>query len=441
MKRLIISLACITTLLTSLFLFKEILKNQSKKRILIVSPFSLDEYHGDNLSGSHNFQLVDHNFKPNKDLNYHIDECIKQVKENHAIGIYSSRDYLGNLVSCLVANKLGLPGPSPQAILTCHHKYYSRLAQQQYVPEACPPFQLIDPKNINREDIKLSFPLFVKPVKSYFSMYAQKVDSFKELQQLAPKLMPSNEFLEPINQALKQYSNYPLSANYLIAEELLSEKQVTIEGYIYKEQPYILGVTDSIMYPGTMSFERFQYPSSLPQAVQDRMADIAVRLMKGINFDNAFFNIEYFYNHKDNSIKIIEVNPRSVAQFADLYERVDGTNSYQLLINLAAGKEPQPTRGKGEFNYSASCALRVFEDQFITKTPTLIHRCHARAVFPDAHIRIFAKERQKLSESIQDGKSFMYAVINLGGDSSNDLKRRLHLCKQLLPFNPTLLTS
>ncbi|OGB97010.1 hypothetical protein A3F06_01500 [candidate division TM6 bacterium RIFCSPHIGHO2_12_FULL_36_22] len=438
MKLLILSLTSITILLTFLFIFKEILRNKNKNAILIVAPLSLDEYHEENLHGTHNYKLINCRFASKTKLNDCINTCIEQIKHTPIVGIYSSRDYLGNLVSCLVAHKLGLPGPNPQTVLSYHHKYYSRLIQQQHVPEACPNFQLIDPKNIKSENIKLSFPLFIKPVKSYFSILAQKIDSFEQLQALGTKLMPSKEFLEPLNDALKLYSNYTLSANYLLAEELLSGQQVTIEGYIYNGEPYIFGVTDSIMYPGTISFERFEYPSSLPIEVQDRMADIAIRLMQSTKFDNSFFNIEYFYNSKDDTIKIIEVNPRLASQFADLYERVDGINSYRALMDLAAGKKPKTSKRKGQFKYAASCVLRVFEDKFVTKIPNLAHQCHVQALLPDVHIRIFAQEGKRLSDIEQDGKSFMYSIISLGGDSSEDIKRRLSLCKELLPFKFSL---
>ncbi len=37
----------------------------------------------------------------------------------------------------------------------------------------------------------------------------------------------------------------------------------------------IMGVVDSIMFPGTLAFSRFDYPSALPEGVQARMAEIA----------------------------------------------------------------------------------------------------------------------------------------------------------------------
>ena len=62
---------------------------------------------------------------------------------------------------------------------------------------------------------------------------------------------------------------------------------------------------DSIMYPGTIAFERFEYPSSLPEPVQQRMGGIARRLMRGIGYQDGMFNIEFMYDPETEAIRII----------------------------------------------------------------------------------------------------------------------------------------
>ena len=49
--------------------------------------------------------------------------------------------------------------------------------------------------------------------------------------------------------------------------------QVTVEGYAFGGEVDILGVVDSIFFPGTLAFSRFDYPSALPEGVQERMAE------------------------------------------------------------------------------------------------------------------------------------------------------------------------
>ncbi len=140
---------------------------------------------------------------------------------------------------------------------------------------------------------------------------------------LATSQLPS-AFLEQFDWFIRTFTTFELGTKYLLAEEHLSGQQVTYEGLVHNGECTTVGIVDSIMYPGTICFERFEYPSSLPQSVQLRMADIANRFMHGIGFNNGLFNIEFMYNPAHDTIHIIEINPRLVSQFADLYEKVDG---------------------------------------------------------------------------------------------------------------------
>ena len=109
---------------------------------------------------------------------------------------------------------------------------------------------------------------------------------------------------------------------------------------LYGGEVHILGVVNSIFFPDTLAFSRFDYPSALPEGVQERMADIAKRLMSGLGFDNGMFNVEMMYDAREDRIAIIEINPRMASQFADLYEKVDGTNAYEVLLDLGMRGSP-----------------------------------------------------------------------------------------------------
>ena len=50
----------------------------------------------------------------------------------------------------------------------------------------------------------------------------------------------------------------------MVCEEILHGRQVTANGYARDGRVTMLGTVDSVMYPGTDQFQRFQYPSSLP---------------------------------------------------------------------------------------------------------------------------------------------------------------------------------
>src|SRR4030095_11689641 len=64
------------------------------------------------------------------------------LSRNKPDGVIATEDYPAALVASILARALNLPGPSPESVLLCQHKYYSRLIQQKIIPDAVPPFDL-----------------------------------------------------------------------------------------------------------------------------------------------------------------------------------------------------------------------------------------------------------------------------------------------------------
>jgi biotin carboxylase len=215
----------------------------------------------------------------------------------------------------------------------------------------------------------------------------------------------------------------------LIAEGLIKGVQVTVEGYSYAGEVHILGVVDSIFFPGSLAFSRFDYPSALPEGVQERMADIAGRLMSGLGFDNFMFNIEMMYDAREDRIAIIEINPRMASQFADLYEKVDGTNAYEVLLDLGCGVRPSPKRRQGKYRFAASCVLRTFEDGLVAALPCEDRLADIERAYPDIRVEIHATSGRKLSYELQDGKSFRYGIVSLGGRDRAEVLRQFAACQ------------
>ncbi len=114
---------------------------------------------------------------------------------------------------------------------------------------------------------------------------------------------------------------------------------MTVEGYVHAGRAVVLGVTDSVMYAGTLSFERFEYPSRLPAERVAAAEAVAARLPQAFGFDAGFFNVELFVPEQGTP-RLIEVNGRIASQFAPLYAAVDGRSSYDALFALALGDDP-----------------------------------------------------------------------------------------------------
>ena len=349
-------------------------------------------------------------------------ERILASVEGTAIGaVVSSDDYPGSALAAIIAKRLGLPGPDPRIILICQHKSLSRVAQTGLVPDAVPPFTLIDVAVGAPLPDEASFPLFVKPVKSFFSIGADKVLSQAALAVLLPRWRSLDQFFLPLERLLERYAGETIGSRRLIGEGVLKGEQVTIEGYAHRGKVGIVGVVDSVMFPGTIAFSRFDYPSRLPESVQARMADIAVALMEGLGFDNGLFNIEMTYDAAADRIAIIEINPRLASQFADLYEKVDGTSSYRVLLDIAEGRAPAFTRRQGRYTFATSCVLRAFADHRVTHAPDASDLARLEKLYPDSRIEIHAAAGKKLSDELNDGKSYRYGIVNLGGSDLADV--------------------
>ena len=55
-------------------------------------------------------------------------------------------------------------------------------------------------------------------------------------------------------------------------------------------------------------------------------------------------------------------------------------------------------------------------------------------IFPDARIEIYGKQGALLSDELQDMQSYRYGIINLGGNSRQELKDKFKRCRNLLKF-------
>ena len=343
--------------------------------------------------------------------------------------IVSTDDYPGAALASVLAAELGLPGPDPKASLICQSKYLSRLGQSRIVPDAVPPFWPIDVAAHAALPDGLTFPAFVKPMKSFFSIGAQPIEDAAGLGEVKRKWAELDAFFMPLDRLLRRHAGAEIGTTRLIAEGLLKGVQVTVEGYVYGGEVQTLGVVNSILFPGTLAFSRFDYPSALPEGVQERMADISKRLMSGLGFDNGMFNIEMMYDAREDRIAIIEINPRMASQFADLYEKVDGTNAYDVLVDLGVGVRPTPKRRQGKYRFAASCVLRTFEDGVVAALPCAERLAEVERAYADIRVEIHATSGRKLSDELQDGASFRYGIVSLGGRDRAHVLRQFETCQ------------
>jgi hypothetical protein len=355
-------------------------------------------------------------------------------------GIIQLEDYPSSILMPLIAERLGLAATPVASVFRCEHKLWSRTIQREAVAPAVPRFQafpLADPDPLSR--LTLPFPLWVKPVKSYMSYLGFRVGSPAELEavvararsELPPFIAAFNSML--VRDAAPDGLGH-VDGSWLIAEELMGGRQCCLEGYVHRGEVTVIGIVDSIRLANRVSFTRFEYPSELPAVVQERMAEIARRAVPAIGLDNTLFNIELFWDAKREWPTIIEINSRLSAQFADLFQKVDGVSTHEVLVDLALGRRPRWRRGEGRYRIAASFVLRTDRDRFVTRVPSAAEIRHAHTLLPDLEFRNRAAAGHWLSEWPQDSYTFRYGLIHLGGRDKADLRARYALARSLLPF-------
>ncbi len=417
------------------------------KRILVICPTSVDRRELAYSYSAPGYEFIYHWFEPTEfdlilqtGLEYQtvsaspqtiINDLCDIVKHKQIDGVITSDDYPGSVLAALVAQQMNLPGPDPKILIRQQHKYCARVDQQQHVAQATPKFRIINTQKDMPND---AYPFFIKPIKSFFSVHAHVIRREQEWLAVKSQLVLPRAFTDHYDYFFKTYIAEYDSAYQFVAEQLLTGMQVTVEGYCFEDNVTIIGVVDSVMYPGTYSFACFEYPSMLSHDIQQRMHAIAITYIQGIKLNNTLFNIEMIYNPDTDEIYIIELNTRMASQFADLYYKVDGMSTYQIACDIAVGKWPQVIqRGSGKYNYAASFVLRTFQDYNVISVPTNQQIEHVEQLFPDCRIYIPVKPGMKLSDELQDGKSFRYGLIHLGHHTREQLYDAFEQCKQLLP--------
>ncbi len=354
--------------------------------------------------------------------------------------VVTSDEQFGPVVASLLARELGLPHNPIGAVLTAQHKYYARLAFQQHLPEANPAFGLI-PRDYRRSRaVPIAFPFYVKPVKAAYSVLARRVDDWDELERHTRFSWFEQAIIErlvkPFGDVMRAHSHYDVEPFSMLAEELVDGHQVTVNGFAREGRITMQGVVDSIMYPGTDQFQRFQYPSRLPVSLQRVAEETAARAIAAVGLRHGMFNVELRLCLASGHAKLIEINPRSAGQFYDLFERVDGYNPLEAMIALESGEEPVIRRGQGRARVAASFVLRDLEGAGLSRWPGGREIEVLRARHPEARIVVYPKRGGDLRRELKWLGTYRYAIVNLGAPSTQELFAAYHRVCSDIDFHP-----
>jgi ATP-grasp domain-containing protein len=369
-----------------------------------------------------------------------VERLVRKYSRERLDAVVTSDEQFGPFIASLVAERLGLARTPLEAVLTIQHKHYARLAFERIAPEANVRHGLIHRGFEREDDVPMAFPFYAKPVKAAFSVLARRVDSFEELHRHTRfgwfERAIIDRLVRPFGEVMQAHSGLCVDPFSMVCEEIVRGRQVTANGFVRDGKATMLGTVDSVMYPGTDQFQRFQYPSSLPDGQVAAVDALAVRLLEGLGFAHGMFNIEMRIDPSSGQPRVIEINPRAAGQFYDLFERVDGFNPFEAMLALNLGEEPVIRRREGAQRHAASFVLRDLSGEGLARWPGAREIIGLRGRYPDVHAMFYLKRGADLAREMKWLGSYRYGVFNLGGATSEEMFARfLRICDDI-SFHP-----
>ena len=346
-------------------------------------------------------------------------------------------------VTCLVpflSHKYRLTAPSFNSVLKCEHKFWCRVEQSKVIKEY-PRFHAFNPFEENPlATIPLKFPFWIKPIKSFASQLGFRIHNAREFHESVAVIQegigrladPFNFFLDQIELPQEIAA---VSGSYCLAEQIIAGKQCTIEGYVYDGRVEVYGVVDSIRESNRSTFARYEYPSKIPRSIQDRMAQIAQKFFTQIGYNNAPFNIEFFYDEPHDKVWLLEVNPRISQSHCDLFEKVDGASHHEVMIDLALGNKPDFPKREGAYGCAAKFFMRTHDDSIVKGIPKERDIQRVQELFPGTLVKIHAQEGMRLSESLNiESYSYELGFMFMGAKNEHELLENHKKVLAYLPF-------
>ncbi|MCG5495432.1 MULTISPECIES: ATP-grasp domain-containing protein [Ectothiorhodospira] len=377
------------------------------------------------------------------DIKHLIDKATRTMEafDGTVDAITSYYDFPGTVMTPILAERFGLPGPTLESVLKCENKYWSRLEQRKVIPEHIPQFRAFDPFDEEAYGgLGLLPPFWIKPIKSFRSYLAFQINDERQFRAVMPLCREKVGFMgEPFLYLMRHFGAPPEIAEMpesFVAESPIGGWQCTLEGYSYNGRVHIYGVVDSVHEQDSSSFARYEYPSSLPLEIQHRMMDVARMVVQQFGLDNSAFNAEFFYDQTSDQVWFLEINPRVSQAHTDIFEKVHGVSHLSVMVDLALGRKPKPMERKGQFNVAGHFMFRTVESGKVVRVPSAKAIDKLRQRQPGTHVKIPVKPGQHLKDlQGQDMYSFEIANVFIGGRDQTDMLDKYDEALAVLQFD------
>ncbi len=239
--------------------------------------------------------------------------------------------------------------------------------------------------------INLAVPFWIKPIKSYHSYLAYRIDNHDQFSNYMKRVRRLINYLDlPFRFILEQYGMHQLAGmpEKMIAESLVSGHQFTAEGYAFGGEIIVYGIVDVIRAEGRSSVTGYEYPSSLPQQAKASVEEVVQRAVRQTGLSDCAFNADLFYNFDKKKVFLLEINPRISQAFTDLFEKVHGISHHGIMLNLALNRKPKELGSEGKARVAGHFMIRSFTAGRVVQVPSEEELGTMKRKFPGLEIFI-----------------------------------------------------
>jgi len=370
----------------------------------------------------------------------YLEQTIERIRNNPEMydGIVGTHDSSA-VFAAIIAQETGHRFAPVNAVINTQNKYLFRRIQRDVIPESTPAYALA--LDYLRDPSRLSFPFFIKPARANISFGSHRVEQAGELEYyIARESIDIARFNQYYLNALAIDPAYHnalnvATCNDFLCEELISGTQVTMDGYVFEGEVTFFGITRAVYHPDTNSFFYHAFPHRFEPDLQDKIETALKKLIPALGIDNSFFNVELRADEEKQKFGIIEVNSRIAFQFAKTIESVTGTDPLHMLCDVATGQRPEPVKTR-RMTHSAcyNFELHLFHDARILETPTQSAFAEIRMKYPEVNIRNLIHENAHLSDFKHNPESYRYAVVDVPGDSHQQIMEKYHQVVSMLGY-------
>ncbi|WP_225804172.1 ATP-grasp domain-containing protein [Streptomyces sp. NK15101] len=250
----------------------------------------------------------------------------------HFDGVITSCDYYLR-TAARIAGRLGLPGPTPEAVENaCRKDATRRVLAEAGLPG--PRFAVCaDWAEAAAAARDIGYPLVFKPVDLCAGMFVRRVDDEAAL-----------------THAYRALDAFPVNARgqrrepVVLLEELLHGPEVSVETVSYDGAVHVVGVTDKSVGGAPAFIETgHMFPAALDPADTGAAEETARRALKALGLDGVVAHTEIKLTA--DGPRVVEVNPRPAGnRITELVRHVTGIDLAGACVDVALGREPDLRR-------------------------------------------------------------------------------------------------